>query len=203
MHSRVCRRPRVLSGKHERAISAPRKRRWGCRCGWLTSAMPWRSRACCTPQAARLVCEKRLFRPTPAAHARARRAHQGWPESTTPGAASAQHPAGGPRLRSAHARQESHTARRATGARDVRRTAGAADDHGHLEVAARGVVKHARVVGDLAERQQQEAHVHALHDRPQASHGSAHTHALRESAVSAVTQAIGAMPLCARRADSP
>ena len=63
--------------------------------------------------------------------------------------------------------------------RASRRTSRAADDHGHLEVAAGGVVKHARVVGDLAEGEQQEAHVHALDDRAQARHGGADAHALR------------------------
>ena len=35
-------------------------------------------------------------------------------------------------------------------------------------------MQHAAVVGDLVEGQQQEAHVHALHNGAQASHGSAH-----------------------------
>lgn len=55
--------------------------------------------------------------------------------------------------------------------------AGAADDHGHLELATRGVVQHAAVVGDLVECQEQEAHVHALDNGAQAGHGCTHTHA--------------------------
>ena len=63
----------------------------------------------------------------------------------------------------------------------LRRTSGAAHDHGHLEVAAGGVVEHARVIRDLAESEQQETHVHALDDRAQARHGGAHAHALASS----------------------
>ena len=44
-----------------------------------------------------------------------------------------------------------------------------------LELAARGVVQHAAVVGDLVEGQQQEAHVHALNNGAQAGHGGTHT----------------------------
>jgi hypothetical protein len=40
-------------------------------------------------------------------------------------------------------------------------------------------VQHACIVRDLAERQQQKAHVHALHDGAQPSHGCADAHALR------------------------
>jgi len=43
-----------------------------------------------------------------------------------------------------------------------------------LELAAGGVVQHAAVVGDLVEGQQQEAHVHALHNGAQAGHGGTH-----------------------------
>ena len=48
-------------------------------------------------------------------------------------------------------------------------------------------MQHAGVVADLAEGQQQEAHVHALHNRAQASHGRADTHALSSAAWQAVS----------------
>ena len=47
-------------------------------------------------------------------------------------------------------------------------------------VAATGVAEHSHVVGDLVEGEQQEAHVHALHDRAQARHRRTDRHA-RES----------------------
>jgi hypothetical protein len=47
----------------------------------------------------------------------------------------------------------------------------------HLELPSRGVVKHAAVVGDLVEGEQQEAHVHPLYDGPEACHGSSNAHA--------------------------
>lgn len=59
------------------------------------------------------------------------------------------------------------------------RTAGAANDHRAAEVAARCVMKHASVVRDLGEREEEEAHVHALDNRAQPSHGSADAHPLR------------------------
>lgn len=55
--------------------------------------------------------------------------------------------------------------------------AGASDDDGDLELAAGGVVEHAAVVGDLVVGQEEEAHVHALHDGPEPGHGSTDAHA--------------------------
>ena len=49
--------------------------------------------------------------------------------------------------------------------------------HGNGVVAAAGVAQHAHVVGNLVEGQEQKAHVHALHDGPQARHGCTHRHA--------------------------
>lgn len=40
-------------------------------------------------------------------------------------------------------------------------------------------MQHACIVADLTERKQEEAHVHALHNRAQPSHGGAYTHALQ------------------------
>ena len=48
---------------------------------------------------------------------------------------------------------------------------------GNRVVAAAGVAQHPHVVGDLVEGEQQEAHVHAFHDRPQTGHGRTHRHA--------------------------
>jgi len=50
-------------------------------------------------------------------------------------------------------------------------------------------VQHARIVGDLAEGEQQEAHVHALHNGPQPRHRRTHTHALRDRVSEARTEA--------------
>ena len=47
---------------------------------------------------------------------------------------------------------------------------------GNREIATTGVSQHPHVVGDLIERQKQEAHIHAFHDWPQASHGSTNSH---------------------------
>ena len=48
----------------------------------------------------------------------------------------------------------------------------------HLELASRGVMQHACIVGDLVVGQQQEAHVHAFNDGPQPRHccTNAHSH---------------------------
>ena len=45
-----------------------------------------------------------------------------------------------------------------------------------LVLAARGVVQHAGIVGDLVVGQQQEAHVHALYDHSQPGHGRSNAH---------------------------
>ena len=50
-------------------------------------------------------------------------------------------------------------------------------ERNHLVLPTGRVVQHADVVGDLVEGEKQEAHVHALHNRPQARHGSTYAHA--------------------------
>jgi len=55
-------------------------------------------------------------------------------------------------------------------------TAGAAHHGGNGEVAAAGVAEHPHVVGDLVEGQEQEAHVHALNDRPETGHRGTNRH---------------------------
>ena len=55
-------------------------------------------------------------------------------------------------------------------------TAGAAHHGGNGEVAPAGVAEHPHVVGDLVEGQEQEAHVHALNDRPETGHRGTNRH---------------------------
>ena len=55
--------------------------------------------------------------------------------------------------------------------------AGTANHGGNREVAATGVAEHPHVVGDLVEREQQEAHVHAFDDGPKARHRGTDGHA--------------------------
>ena len=54
---------------------------------------------------------------------------------------------------------------------------GATHHRGNGEIAAAGVAQHPHVVGDLVEGQEQEAHVHAFNNRPQAGHRCADRHA--------------------------
>lgn len=56
-------------------------------------------------------------------------------------------------------------------------TARPTNDDRHFELAARRVVQHARVVGDLVVREQEEAHVHAFNDDAQPRHRGADAHA--------------------------
>ena len=49
--------------------------------------------------------------------------------------------------------------------------------HGrNREIAPTRVPQHPHVVGDLAEGEEQKAHIHAFNNRPQAGHGSTHSH---------------------------
>ena len=50
-------------------------------------------------------------------------------------------------------------------------------DGGDREIATAGVAEHPHIVGNLVERQQQETHIHPLHNWPQPCHGGAHRHA--------------------------